>query len=194
MAKNKKRFSQVIMIVFLALIVIGFTIPGFLNSPDNTPIDYTEPRLCQVDSDCYLICDDSPVAVLCTGNLCQQNRCDEFSYFEYKNEPISFSLEVVLDTDKVKLADRINEKEIFVKYDEKVNLFARGLTMNHVLEKFNMAINAECLTVADLVSCNNEESFFSFIVNRNESFQYGDYIPKDGDDISLFYGVRDPLN
>ena len=72
--KDKKLFSKILLILFLLMIVLGFTLPGFLEFDEET--QYIEPRICQNDADCYLMCEDIPVEVLCSQNLCQKN------YFE----------------------------------------------------------------------------------------------------------------
>src|SRR3989338_5061445 len=116
MVKTEKLFSKIIMIVFLVLIVLGFTIPGFINNPNpGAAQSKVEPRLCKSDADCYLTCDNQPWRALCWQNLCQQNECGP-SYFEYDVEPaVEFKLEVETKN-KIILTERTNSQNFFVEF------------------------------------------------------------------------------
>ena len=89
--KSKSLIRKTIVIVFMALIVLGFTVPGFLHSNDENNNYAVEPRLCKTDAECYLTCDDLPVKVLCAENICQQNSCEEYAIFEFTEPPFSCS-------------------------------------------------------------------------------------------------------
>jgi len=106
MALPSKKFSKVVMIIFLGLIVIGFTVPGILYlNPTQASPGSAEPRICQTDSDCYLMCNEQPVNVLCTQNLCQQNSCTETSPYPYSTQPVRFQLAIVLNDTPISLVN-----------------------------------------------------------------------------------------
>jgi hypothetical protein len=166
MAKDKKLFSKILLILFLIMIVLGFTLPGFLEFDDEN--QYVEPKICQTDADCYLMCDDNPIEVLCSQNLCQQNSCTEGSYYTYTEEAVTFSLEVEIDDELIDLDNQSNDKDIFVKFDNDVKLYS-SLNINHVLEKLGL------------------NSKFNLFVNDEESYDYT-YLPQEGDKVMVVYG------
>ena len=88
MAKRKKsqRVYKIGMLVLLALIVLGFTIPGFIDPTGEDQQVNVEPRLCQSDADCYLLCDDVPEQVLCSQNMCVRNSCQEYDLYPAKSK------------------------------------------------------------------------------------------------------------
>ena len=201
--KTEKLFSKIVMVIFLIMIVLGFTVPGFIGGQDqvhqNTVV---EPRLCQSDADCYLTCDDEPIPVLCLQNLCQQNECG-YSYFEYDEvNKISFKLDVVVDSglleeskiEKLSLNERKNSNDFFVTFNDKqVNLFSPKLSLDLILSKVNLAMNEECLQVDQELYCNNDDKFLSMMVNGEESLEFANYVPQEGDEISISYLPREPL-
>src|SRR3989338_6238870 len=115
--KKQQRFRQIAMIIFLVLIVLGFTITGFLNPPDSV-VQIAEPRLCHTDVDCYLFCDETPKEVLCSQNLCQQNSCEEASYYAFKETPLQFSLMVELENETLSLQNRSSSQNLFVTFND----------------------------------------------------------------------------
>src|SRR3989344_9442428 len=128
MAKTEKLFSKIIIIIFLVMLVLGFVVPSVLN---NTSSDQgVESRMCTTDVDCYLFCEDQPVNVLCLQNLCLVNSCEEKSYYEYDQNPISFTVHI----ENVTLEERSSEKDIFVKYDgNEVQVFTSKLPLYYIL-------------------------------------------------------------
>lgn len=204
MAKTEKLFSKIGMIVFLILIVLGFTVPGFINSDQNNLPPQVEPRICQSDAECYLICDEKPFPVLCAQNLCQQNECG-FSYFEYnRDEAVTFKLDVVVDSGtreapnvgKLDLISRNNAQNFFVTFapEDKISIFSSRLNLNLVLDKVNVFLYDKCIKVDTTSYCENDDFFLSILVNNEESELLGDYIPQNGDDISISYLARNQLN
>ncbi|MBU0457082.1 MAG: hypothetical protein KKD75_02970, partial [Nanoarchaeota archaeon] len=207
MAKTEKLFSKIVIIIFLVMIVLGFTLPGFLELGENKEVS-AEQRICQADADCYLLCDDIPVVALCSKNLCQQNSCGEKSYYEYNVTPISFSLQIevvnlvksnesklngskLYESKKVDLENMVNSNDIFVKFsDDKVNLYSSGLSLNDVLEKLGMSMTNKCLVINDEQYCEDDEKELSLIVNDKESYSYGQYLPKEGDTVKIAFNEK----
>ncbi len=185
-AQRKQFIIKVLMIIFLVLVVIGFTVPIFLNNigpAQNTPV---EPRVCQTDTDCALTCDSQPVAILCSQNLCQQNVCNQNSYYSFTQTPITFTLRATIETKPIDFAARANTKNFFVTFDkETVKVYAQGLTLTQIFEKINLKINSQCLTI-DQAYCTKEGHKASLIINNKESYAF-DYSPQAGDVIELVY-------
>src|SRR3989344_5255924 len=113
MAKTDKLFSKIVIIVFLVMLVLGFVVPSILNNSSSGPVG-VEPRICNTDADCYLFCDDQPADILCLQNLCVVNSCEEKNYYEYSQNPVSFTVNIK----NVTLAERSSERDIFVKFTE----------------------------------------------------------------------------
>ena len=159
--KREKLFSKILLLFLTVMIVLGFTIPGFI---DDGPQQFVEPRVCQVD--------EVPVAVLCSQNLCLQNSCGEGNYYPYSNEGITFELIVEEDGEELELIS--NEKDIFVKFNgDQVNLFSPGLSLGHVLEKLGMKIDS---------------SLGDVFVNDEQNYGYSQYVPEEGDRVRIVYG------
>ena len=168
--KREKLFSKIVVITILALVAIGFTIPGFVEF-DGEDGKIVEPRICQNDADCYLMCDEVPLAVLCYQNLCQQNSCEEDSYYPFVEEPISFKLEIIKNGEIMDLEKNASQKNIFVKFEgNNVNIFSSGLALKHILEKVNLGIGSYTSNLT---------------VNGESSYAYGDYIPQEKDKIKI---------
>ncbi len=176
------------MLIFLGLVVIGFSVPLFNLGGDQTqPTGNTEPRLCQQDADCYLMCDDKPVEVLCLQNLCQQNSCLEFNPFPYQSEPVTFSLNVLVDDSKdVSLAS--NSNDLFVQFvSGEVRIFSSRLPLAAVLEKSGIQFVDQCLGINGTQYCTTTRNRLELWVNGEQSFSYGSYIPRQDDRIELRY-------
>jgi hypothetical protein len=188
MAKREKLFSKIVVIVFLVLIVLGFTVPGFIGQ-DNQIYENLEPRLCQNDADCYLLCDDNPTAVLCSQNLCQQNSCEEFPYYPFQSEPITFTLAIKVDGVTQNLENRKDTKDLFVflKDENTFKVFTSGLSLAHILSKFKTAFDLECLYLGEERYCNDGEKVVQLRVNGNKSFEYQNYAPLESDVIEILY-------
>jgi len=181
MAKTGKLLSKVVMIVFLVLLVLGFTIPGVINFSTGDGNSAAEPRLCSRDADCYLICDNEPVAVLCSQNLCLQNSCEEDSYYQYNPDPLTFTLSV----QNVSLEERGNSQNFFVKFNVNiVQLFTARLVLYQVLEKAGITLDTQCLTFDGEKYCGDK---VEMMVNGENSTLYGNYVPEEGDVVEIRY-------
>ena len=124
--KKEKLFSKIIIVLFLIMIAVGFMIPGSIDS-NNDSQGYVEPRICQVDVDCYLICEDKPVKVLCSQNLCVQNTCEEGNYYSFNDNPLSFELVVEGNGTSLDLIGK--DEDLFVKFSgNQVSLYSSGLS------------------------------------------------------------------
>lgn len=191
MLKNK-RFSKIIMIIFLIMIVVGFTVPLF--NLDNTQAQQqatAEPRLCQNDADCYLLCNDKPVEVLCSQNLCQQNGCEEAAIYPYTATPITFDLKIKVEGKEINLVNRSNSKDLFVQFkDSTVSVHSFEFPLALILEKLSIGLTSECLFLGkgpDNRYCNTEQKQLRLLVNGEESFRYGELVPAEGDKVEIEY-------
>lgn len=148
------------------MIVLGFTIPTFFN---DEPLS-VEPRICQNDAECYLMCgeeQDEPVMVLCTENLCQQNNCEEETSFPYQEEPLAFELTV----ENLTLTELSSPGNLFVKFnDNQIRVYTAGLSMENVLEKLNYPFSEKKMKIE---------------INGEESDYYGSYVPQSNDKIKI---------
>lgn len=171
MVKSKQRITQVLMIVFLVLVVVGFTVPGFLNFGEETNT-LAEPRICQNDAQCYLMCGENqnePVAVPCSQNLCLRNDCNEPSFYPYQSEPITFKLTVA----NLSLEKLSNPSNIYVVFkDDQVKIFTAGFSLAQILERINFDFSKKAMNVS---------------INGEEAAYYPSYVPKEGDKIILTY-------
>jgi hypothetical protein len=188
MAKREKMLSKVVMIAFMLMIVVGFTVPLFNLGGQDPNVSVAEPRLCQTDSDCYLMCDENPRKVLCSQNLCQQNECEEYSLYPFREDSITFSLIINVFGGKTPLVLRNAGKDLFIGSEgEEVSVFSSGISMNKVLEKFNMGLNPECLFVGTQAYCNDKENELVFNVNGEVVYTLGDYVAQEGDAVEISY-------
>ncbi|MBT3814733.1 hypothetical protein HOE37_00125 [Candidatus Woesearchaeota archaeon] len=168
--KKEKLFSKIIIVLFLIMIAVGFMIPGSIDS-NNDSQGYVEPRICQVDVDCYLICEDKPVKVLCSQNLCVQNTCEEGNYYSFNDNPLSFELVVEGNGTSLDLIGK--DEDLFVKFSgNQVSLYSSGLSLGHVLEKVGMKIDSE---------------FSMVYVNNEQNYAYSEFVPKEGDSVKIVY-------
>lgn len=179
MAKTEKLFSKVIIIIFLVMLVLGFVIPSILNNSSSDSA--IEPRLCNNDADCYLLCEEKPLKVLCLQNLCAVNSCEEKPYYEYDQNPSSFRI----DIKNVTLEERSDNKNIFVTFKgNTVQSFSPKLSLYYVLEKTKIILDTQCLTFDLKQYCSND---LHMTVNGENSTAFGNYIPKEGDMIEIEY-------
>lgn len=179
MKKVENLFSKVMIILFLIMLVLGFVVPSIINNSSNSAA--IEPRICNTDADCYLFCEDQPVNVLCLQNLCLVNSCEEKSYYEYNQNPISFTVSI----ENVTLEERSNEKDVFVKFSgDKVQSFTYKLPLYYILEKANILLDTQCLTFDNRQYCSSD---LQMRVNGNESTAFGNYIPQEGDMVEIGY-------
>ncbi|MBU1623239.1 MAG: hypothetical protein KJ597_06715 [Nanoarchaeota archaeon] len=164
--KKKERLTKTLMIVFLLLVALGFMVPGFLDLGDEQQ-QYVEPRICQADADCYLMCgenSDEPVTVFCNSNLCQQNACNQDSSFPYQAEPLTFELTIS------GLNQSLSVNDIFIKSNRnQVQVYTSGLSLDGILKKYNYNFPAK----------------MNLSINGDESGYYGSYVPQEGDQIKI---------
>ena len=187
--RRRQRIKQVGMIIFLALIVLGFTVPGFIQgSDDPTNAVTAESRLCNTDADCYLTCEDSPVQVMCNQNLCVQNACDEGNPYRYKEEATIFSLYINPEGTPLELNLYSNAKNIFVKFGaQSVDVYSFGLTLQHILEDVDMGLTDTCLIVGQQQYCTSNEKTMKVLVNNEEREAGYNYVPQQDDVIVISY-------
>lgn len=182
--KDKALWRKVSLIAFLFFIVIGFSVPTFFVG-NNQPPEQAEPRICQSDADCYLICDSGAVSVLCSQNLCQQNACEEASVYPYMQEAKQASLEVTLDGKALPLQNS-NPNDFFVRFaDGGVQVFSPRLSLQQVLEKAGMGLTENCLTFNRTAYCNSAEKKLRILVNDAEVSPL--YAVKGGDGVEIVY-------
>lgn len=171
--------------IFLALLIIGFSVPGLYYTQEE-PIAQASQRLCQYDSDCYLLCDDTPVQVLCLQNLCQQNSCEQFSYYQYKTEPLTFTLTIVMDGSSLPL--EAASQDSFVQFQgDQVHVFTRGLTIPFIVERAGMRLTEQCLYTKGNTYCQDDGHTLQLYLNGNNTLSLQDYIPYPDDVIAIVY-------
>lgn len=196
-----QRLNQILMIIFLLLIVIGFTVPAFLYNDEETV--QAQPRVCQSDSDCYLLCNEKPVMILCSQNLCQQNACEEKNNYEkerfaFNTTPHLINLELDLNKTKIELTNLTLPGNLFVRpknglLEGKLELYNQYLSLNQILEKFQTKLEGQCLKISSPQSpqqyCSNplENKTLKVFVNGEQNYAYGNYIPEEGDKIEIVY-------
>ena len=185
--KKKRNWNKILTIVFLGMMVVGFSIPAFLDPGDNnaaTGAAASDQKLCQTDSDCYLLCDDTPVEVLCSQNLCSQDSCDGTSYYKYQPQPLTFSLSVKVNGENIDLQSRSSSGNIFAKFDgDKVNVFASDFSLSRILEKAKISLDLQCLSYDG----NNYCDKLKMQVNGKDSTLFGNYVPQEGDVVEIIY-------
>jgi predicted TIM-barrel fold metal-dependent hydrolase len=167
------------------MVVVGFTVPTLMNPEDSN--QKSEQRLCKTDADCYLMCEDKPLPVLCSQNLCWQNGCAESSIYPYSENTTSFSLKIKINKELINLENRTQAQDIFVKFNGDVVVTHSGLSLRYVLEKIGMALTPQCLT-ADQAYCSNDNQKLEFWVNEKLSYIYENYVPQEGDKIEISFG------
>ena len=176
---KEKLFSKVVTVIFLVLLVLGFVVPSILNNSSSEA--GVEPRICTTDADCYLLCEDQPVNVLCVQNLCAINSCEEQNYYEFSQNSVSFSLNIK----NITLEERSNDRNILVQFNgNEVQSFSPKLSLYLILEKANIILYTQCLTFDLKQYCSSE---LDMKVNGNNSTAFGNYIPNQGDVIELNY-------
>jgi hypothetical protein len=188
MAKKdyKKLLSQIVVILFLIMVVLGFTIPSFGDDNDSSNV---QQRVCQADADCYLDCDSGPVQSLCWQNMCVQNSCDQESIFPFENEVKIFNLIISVNGSNLNLESMSNPNNVFVKFfGDKVSLFSSGLSLEQILEKVNARLDNQCLTVNLENYCRSDETSLDVFVNDEQVYSYNQMVPKEGDKVEIVYG------
>ncbi|PIZ50485.1 hypothetical protein COY27_06855 [Candidatus Woesearchaeota archaeon CG_4_10_14_0_2_um_filter_33_13] len=171
MAKKEKLFSKVLMILLLIVIAVGFTIPMLdFGGESQIPV---EPRICKFDADCYLICNEQPLKVFCSQNLCQQNSCAEEPYYTFNDIPINFKIK--FQNSPVSLL--LEMDDIFVQFDGvNVKYYSRGLTLANLFERVGMI-----------------DSNYDLFVNGQQSYAFANYIPAEGDNVVIDFKVDESV-
>jgi len=166
--QQKQLLSKILLLALIIMIVIGFTLPTFLNNEPQT--QQAKRRICQTDSDCYLMCGEEknqPVSVICTENLCQQNSCEEWTPYPYQAEPVTFELKI----ENLSLKNSSQAKDLFVKFEgSQVKVFTAGLSLERILEKLDYTFVGEQLELN---------------INGDISSYYGGYVPQQDDKIEI---------
>ncbi len=184
--EHKMLVKKIVIIAFLVMLVIGFTVPAFLDWGNNGQVPTTIQKNCQSDSECYLMCDDVPVSVLCYQNLCWQNSCEEFALYPFNQTPVSFLLDVRVNGKSVELTNSSSPQDFFVKLDgNKVSMYSQ-LALRQILEKFKIKLEGGCL-ITNQSYCNGKGGNLSMTVNNEASYSYGDYVPQENDVIKIGY-------
>jgi len=188
MSKSKKiDGKQIGMLIFLILVVIGFTAPIFINNLEPETNQYIEPRPCMTDTDCSLICEDEPIAIFCSNNLCTQNACNERNFYPYNQTFTSFSLEIKLNNTLIDLSKLTNNQNFFVIFEKaQVKTFSPLINLVQILEKINIKLDPQCLTINNTAHCTIDEHQLQLNINNNQSYQF-DYIPQNNDKIKIIY-------
>jgi len=187
-----KLAKKYVNIIILVLIAAGFTLPGALyfggsDGGNNDEVD-TNQRVCQVDAHCYLNCDEDLKSVLCDQNLCTVNNCEVESMYEFSLTPREIILDIAISEEDLILEDLVKEGDFFVQLSgSKVQLYSENLNLNQILEKFNLGLIGNCLSVGGEFLCGDDEDQLILIINGEERFDSGYYVPADGDEISIIY-------
>lgn len=186
MEDRRKLINKIIIIVFLVMLIIGFTVPTLLDlgNEQNQP---AAQQICQADANCYLTCDDKPAAVICLQNLCQRNSCIEPDVYIYNTTPMVFNLGIEISGEKLELSNLTNSQNFFVKFEEnKVSVFTSGLLLKDILEKAKISLTAQCITTNQSY-CSNVQNKLQMQVNGTVSYSYGNYVPQNGDSVEIVY-------
>jgi len=193
--KREKLFSKILVLTFLVLVILGFTVPGFINSADNVPLASTqaEPRLCNTDADCYLSCGDNPEPSACVQNLCQKNSCSEGTLYTVLDQPLTFSLDVEVNGTSLDFSTRINTQNFLTTFSgNQVSLFAKNFQLEQLFERLNLKLDDECIYVDNNVYCNSQDNHLTMQVNGAESLAYANYVPQQDDQIKIVYQKIEP--
>lgn len=177
----QKIWKKLFLLGILFMLVIGFSVPLFQLGGDEPPLQ-PPARICQSDADCYLTCDDKPLAALCSQNLCQQNSCQEGNKYVLLEQPSTFNLEIEVGGEDITLSEKFIQGNFLVRMnDESVAIYTQGLFLPQVLEKFNIGIDEQCLHIGRLPYCNNLE----VLVNGKKDSFPTYYTPQEGDTVII---------
>lgn len=188
MVQKEPRWKKPLMIAFLIMVVLGFSVPLFnLGGNVDPSQQQAQPRLCQSDTECYLTCDNTPKEVLCLQNLCVQNSCTEFNLFPYVQQQQEIALSVIINDVPIALQNR-NAQDLFVRFNEGlVELHGQGLSLSAIVEKAGIILQDQCLTVQGTQYCTDTDSKLEIMVNGQNTYLFGQYVPKEGDEIRVIY-------
>lgn len=185
---------------FLFLLVIGFTLPGFI-PPDSSSsgIEPSSPRLCTTDSDCTLSCEGQEAMVYCFQNLCQRNSCSDPDFYPFQPLPRIFSLQLDISGQVIDFFSRQKAGNLYVLFHDDtgndegssrgtpVDLLAPGITLQQVLEKADIQLVGTCLTMDGTAYCSEEQQVLQVLVNGEEQTEF--YPPREGDVVKIRYGL-----
>ncbi len=186
---EQNKWRKIGTLIFLAMMVIGFSIPAFLDpTAREAAVQQPNQKLCQTDADCYLLCDDKPVEILCSQNLCLHDSCGQNVYYRFTEIPLTFSLHIEVDEASITLGERNNPGNVFVRFkDDTIQVFSFGLSLRHILEKAGILLSSECLAVDGKQYCNDDTKRLQIMVNGNESSLYEKYVPQESDSVEIVY-------
>lgn len=176
------------MIAFLVMIVLGFSVPLFNlgGNTDQSPQN-VQPRLCQNDAECYLTCNNKPVEVLCQQNLCVQNSCTEFNLFPYLQQQQEIALSLTINNAPISLQNS-KAQDLFVRFNEGVvELHAQRISLSSILEKAGIILQDQCITRDGTSYCQEKSKALNITVNGENTYLYGQYVPKQNDEIKIVY-------
>lgn len=184
-AERRILIRKIAIIAFLAMVVIGFTVPTLMDPEDSNK--KSEQRLCQTDADCYLMCEDKPLTVLCSQNLCWQNACKESSIYPFSDNQTSFTLKILVNNQLVNLNNLSKSQDLFVRFNGDSVVMHSELSLRYVLEKVGIELTPQCLIVNQSY-CNNEDQKLELWINQDLSYTYENYVPQKGDKIEINFG------
>lgn len=200
-SKRSGRLRQIAVLIFLFLVVLGFTVPIILYSPDDPLAKKNsatiEPRSCLSDTDCSLTCDDTVQQVICLTNVCMQNSCDEYPTYPYVAAPLEFSLSISINETKQNLSTFVNSADSFVAVSsDTVSVFTNGLTLPDIASKVGFYLYNGCLYSMTGVFCPSAgtgnssvgTTTLTVLINGNASMSAEKYVPGFGDSIEIVYG------
>lgn len=173
------------MIAFLIMVVLGFSVPLFNLGSDSQPVQ-VQPRLCQSDADCYLTCGQIVLTILCSQNLCMQNSCNELGLFPYVQQPTSFALEVLINGQEIPLENK-NANDVFARFSGDMVEAHAALPLSAIVEKAGMVMQNQCIIASGTQYCNGVNAMLNVTVNGQNTYLFGQYMPKEGDEIIITY-------
>lgn len=179
--------KQLGILIFLILVVIGFTAPIFINNFEPETTKSTEPRPCITDTECSLICADEPIAIFCSNNLCTQNACNERNFYPYNQTFTSFTLNIKLNNNLLNTTSLANKQDFFIIFEKaQVKTFSPLINLAQILEKINVKLDPQCLTYNNTAYCIINDHNLQLNINNKQSYQF-DYIPQNNDKIEIVY-------
>ena len=69
---NKKQVMSLIILIIFVASSVGFAVMQMGGEPEQEQKDF---KPCRNESDCILICNNVPIYVNCTDNICEINEC-----------------------------------------------------------------------------------------------------------------------
>ena len=184
---QENRWKKPLMIAFLIMVVLGFSVPLFnLGGNGNTPPQNSPPRLCQSDADCYLTCGQIALTILCSQNLCVQNSCDELGLFPYLQPSKYLALEVVINGTGIPLENK-NAADLFVRFSNGIVEGHGALPLSAIVEKAGVLLQDQCITISGKQYCSSADAKLNITVNGQNTYLFGQYVPQESDEIMIAY-------